>query len=103
MSTLLEFSMTPIGKGESVGSYVSRSLDVVDRSGLAYRLGPMGTCVEGEWKDVLSVVTQCFEVMKKDCKRISVSVKIDYREGKAGRLDSKIQSVENALGRKLKH
>ena len=28
---LLEFSMTPLGKGESVSEYVSRSLDIIDR------------------------------------------------------------------------
>ena len=31
---LLEFSMSPLGKGESVGRYVARSLDIIDRSGV---------------------------------------------------------------------
>jgi len=30
---LLEFSMTPVSNGESVGSYVAGSLDIIDRSG----------------------------------------------------------------------
>jgi uncharacterized protein YqgV (UPF0045/DUF77 family) len=35
---LLDFSMTPIGKGESVSPYVARCLEVVGASGLDYRL-----------------------------------------------------------------
>ena len=43
-----------------------------------------------------------YETMRADCKRITCSVKIDYREGKKGRLESKIASVEEKLGKKLK-
>lgn len=99
---LLEFSMTPLGKGESVGKYVSRSLDIIDKSGLDYRLNPMGTVLEGEWDEVFDVVRRCFLRMKQDCNRISCVIKVDYRKGHAGRLNSKTASVEKRLGRKLK-
>ena len=99
---LLEFSMSPLGKGESVGKYVSRSLDIIDRSGVDYRLNPMGTVLEGDWDEVLSVVRQCFERMRKDCNRISCTIKMDYRKGYSGRLSSKVASVEKHLKRKLK-
>jgi|SRR5262245_47896817 len=99
---LLEFSMSPLGKGESVGKYVARSLDIIDKSGVAYRLNPMGTVLEGDWDDVMRVVKQCYERMKKDCNRISCSVKIDYRKGHSGRLASKVASVERRLKRKVR-
>ena len=99
---LLEFSMSPLGKGESVGKYVSRSLDIIDKSGVEYRLNPMGTVLEGEWDEVFGVVKQCFERMKKDCNRISSTIKVDYRKGHKGRLTSKVASVEKHLKRKLK-
>jgi uncharacterized protein (TIGR00106 family) len=98
---LLEFSMTPMDKGESVSAYVARSLDIVDRSGLAYQLTPMGTIVEGEWADVMAVVTACFDAMRADCARVSTSVRIDYRAGPGGRLKSKVDAVERRVGRKL--
>ncbi len=94
---LLEFSMSPLGKGESVGKYVARSLEIVDKSGVDYRLNPMGTVLEGDWDDVLGVVKQCFERMKKDCNRISCSIKVDYRKGAQGRLHAKVASVEKRL------
>jgi uncharacterized protein (TIGR00106 family) len=99
---LLEFSMSPLGKGESVGKFVSRSLDIIDKSGVDYRLNPMGTVLEGEWKDVFAVVQQCYERMKKDCNRISCTIKVDYRKGHSGRLSGKVASVEKHLKRKLK-
>ena len=99
---LLEFSMSPLGKGESVGKYVSRSLDLIDKSGVAYRLNPMGTVLEGEWEDVFRVVRTCYERMKKDCNRISCTIKVDYRKGHEGRLWGKTASVEKRLKRKLK-
>lgn len=100
--TLLEFSMSPLSKGESVGSYVSRSLEIVDKSGLDYRLNPMGTVIEGEWDEVFAVVKACFERMKEDCDRISTVIKVDYRKGANGRLTTKVQSIEKTLGKKLK-
>ena len=87
---LLEFSMSPLGKGESVGEYVSRSLEIIDQSGVQYRLNPMGTVLEGEWDEVMDVVSQCYERMRKDCNRISCTIKVDYRKGKIGRLSEKV-------------
>jgi uncharacterized protein (TIGR00106 family) len=99
---LLEFSMSPMTEGQSVSKYVSRSLEIIDQSGLEYRLNPMGTVVEGPWDDVMGVVKACWERMAEDCDRVSTIVKIDYRKGKTGRLASKIESVEKTLGRRLK-
>jgi len=98
---LLEFSMSPFDKGESLSEYVARSLDIIDKSGLPYQLTPMGTIVEGEWDEVMALVTACYGRMSQDCKRISTSIRIDYREGKSGRLKSKIGAVEKKLGRAL--
>lgn len=98
---LLEFSMAPGGKGESVSEYVARILDVIDRSGVPYQLTPMGTILEGEWDQVMGVVTACFRALETDCTRIGVHLKVDYRAGPAGRLHSKTAKVEERLGRKL--
>jgi uncharacterized protein (TIGR00106 family) len=94
---LLEFSMSPLGQGESVSQYVAESVRIVQESGLDYRLHAMGTVVEGEWDEVFGVVRQCYEKMKENCPRISCSIKVDYREGKQGRLESKVESVQRKL------
>lgn len=98
---LLEFSMSPTDKGESLSSYVAKILNYIDESGVKYKLTPMGTILEGEWDDVISVVTGCFKLMQQDSRRISVNLKVDYRAGEESRLESKIQKVEKILNRKL--
>ncbi|HLB02870.1 MAG TPA: MTH1187 family thiamine-binding protein [Nitrospiria bacterium] len=99
---LLEFSMSPMGKGESVSPYVAKSIEIIDKSGLEYRVNPMGTVLEGEWDEVFGVVKQCFEQMRQDCNRISATIKVDYRKGATGRMTRKIESVEKILKKKLK-
>jgi uncharacterized protein (TIGR00106 family) len=95
---LLEFSIFPLDKGESVSPYVARCLDIVDRSGLDYRCHAMGTELEGEFDQVMEVVKRCFQALATDCQRIECSIKIDYRKDGQGRLKSKIASVEEKLG-----
>jgi len=99
---LLEFSMSPLGKGESVSPYVARSLKIIEKSGLDYRLHAMGTVIEGEYDEVFDVVKKCFHAMRKDCNRISIAIKVDYRKGKKGRLESKVASIEQKLKKKLR-
>lgn len=99
---LLEFSMYPLDKGASLSPYVARSMDIIDRSSLAYLMNPMGTVLEGEWEKVFDVVHRCFRRMAEDCNRIAVTIKVDYRKGQGGRLTAKIDSVEKKVGRKLK-
>ncbi len=99
---LLEFMMSPTGKGESLSPYVARVLKVIDDSGVTYRLTPMGTILEGEWDEVMNVVRSCFFELKRDCSRIGVHLKVDYREGTESRMHSKIASLEKKIGKKLK-
>lgn len=101
--TLMEFSMIPLDKGPSFSKYVAETLDIVDKSGLDYRLTPMGTVVEGEFSDLLALLERCFSNYERFSERISLSVKFDHRAGRSGRLSTKIQSVESALGRELSH
>lgn len=98
---LLEFSMSPFSKGESLSPYVARSLDIIDRSGLSYQLTPMGTIIEGEWESVIAVVGACFAAMSADCDRIGAQIKIDWRAGDEARMRAKIDAVEERLGRTL--
>ena len=99
---LLEFAMSPTGQGGSLSPYVARILDVIDRSGVRYQLTSMGTILEGEWDEVMAVVGQCFRALEPDCERIGMNLKMDWRRGTDSRLRSKIDAVEQQLGRALK-
>jgi uncharacterized protein (TIGR00106 family) len=89
---LAEFSMWPMDKGVSVSPYVARCLDIVDRSGLPYKLGPLGTCIEGEYADVMSVIAQCHHALAADSSRVYCTIKLDWRKDHAGTLTSNIEA-----------
>jgi uncharacterized protein (TIGR00106 family) len=98
---LLEMSISPLDQGEHLSQHVAEAIDIVDRSGLPYQVTAMGTLIEGEWEEVFAVVRQCYDVMRRRSRRISISIKVDAREGPGGRLVSKIDAVERRLGRNL--
>ena len=98
MSVILELSIFPTDKGESVSPYVTRALEIIQDSGLDYELNAMGTCIEGDWPQVIGVVNRCFEEFQKDCNRIYMTAKADYRKGRSGGLKQKVGSVQSKLG-----
>lgn len=100
--TLMEFSIVPLDKGVSLSAYIAKALTIVDESGLDYRLNPMGTVVEGEWDELLGLLTRCFRVLEKDSERINIQVKFDYRKGASGAIINKVQSVQKKAGRQFK-
>jgi uncharacterized protein (TIGR00106 family) len=101
MMLLLEFSMYPTDKGESVSEYVKGNLEIIHDCGLPYKLGPMGTCLEGEYDEVMEVVRKCYERMSENSDRIACQIKMDWRKGPAGRLESKVETLKAKTGQDL--
>ncbi|WP_432735429.1 MTH1187 family thiamine-binding protein [Maridesulfovibrio sp. FT414] len=97
MSALVELTIFPTDKGASVSPYVARVVKIIRECGLACSLGPMGTCIEGEWDEVMAVVTKCYRELERDCDRIYMLLKADCRKGAEDRLTGKVRSVEDKL------
>lgn len=93
MSALVELSIFPLDKGESLSPYVARAVRIIRDSGLDCRIGPMGTCLEGDWDAIMAVVSRCLADLRADCDRVYVQVRADVRGGPAGRLDGKVAAV----------
>jgi len=53
----------------------------------------MGTAIEGEWEELMAVVTRCFNDLKKDCGRIYMTLKVDYRQEGTNRIEEKVKAV----------
>jgi len=99
---LAQFSIVPVGGGESVSEQIAKVLKIVDERGLPYRLTPMGTVVEGEWDDVMALIRACHLEVQKSIPRLITTITIDDRPGKPDRITEKIRSVEKRLGREIK-
>jgi len=94
---LLEMSITPLGKGESVSPYVAECVRLVEASGLDFELHAMGTIVEGELDEVLDLLRRCVEAVARHSNRVTCAAKLDYRRGQSGRIKSKVDSVQRIL------
>ena len=46
MGLLINFSIFPVDRDESLSPYVARAVKIIKDSGLPYKLGPMGTSIE---------------------------------------------------------
>lgn len=99
---IAQISIYPLGKGASLSKPVSALVDLVDRSGLDYRLTSMGTVVEGEWDAVMKLVRKLRDRALKDSERLIVNITIDERKDRRKRLDHKIRAVESLLGRTVR-
>ena len=103
MSVLLELTMFPTDKGESVSAYVSRIIAMIDERNLEYRLGPMSTTIEfPDLAGALAVVKEAYDLLEPDCARVYATIKLDIRKGRTARLAGKVESVEKRLGRKIR-
>jgi uncharacterized protein (TIGR00106 family) len=100
MSVLLEFSLFPLDQGESVGKQVSQIVKLIRDSGVDYQLTAMGTLIETEnIEQALALVRQCSELLQKEgCQRLYATLKLDIRQGDSGRLQGKLQSIEQYIG-----
>ena len=100
MSVIMEFAMFPTDKGASVSSEVSKVVELIKNSGVNYKLGPMGTTIETETiNEALQILEKSYSVLAKNSERVYSSVKFDIRKGHLGRMEDKIRSIENKIGK----
>ncbi|MES9964406.1 MAG: MTH1187 family thiamine-binding protein [Candidatus Sedimenticola sp. 20ELBAFRAG] len=100
MSVLLEFSMFPTDKGESVSAYVSQVIAMIRDSGASYQLTPMGTIIESDTlEEAMGIVQNAYAILDEaGCNRVYSSLKLDIRKGKGDRLKGKLDSVRDKIG-----
>jgi uncharacterized protein (TIGR00106 family) len=96
------FSVIHLGAGESISKHVAKLVDIVEKSGLDYKLTSMGTMVEGSWEEVMAVIKKCHQASRKVVPRVYTVITIDDRKGAKGRLEGKVKSVERVLGREVR-
>ncbi len=99
MSVLMQFAMFPTDKGASASPYVSRILAMIRESGIPYQLSAMGTIIETDTlAEAQAIVNQAYALLQADCSRVYCTVTFDIREGKTGRMQQKVASVEEKIG-----
>ena len=98
---LIEFSVLPLGGDTHLSSEIAEALKIVDDSGLPYQLTPAGTCIEGDWDEVMAVVRRCHERMRQVSPHVVTSIRVEDDQGATDKLRRNVASVEEKAGRKL--
>lgn len=94
---LAEFSIYPTDETH-MSRDVAKMVEILEDGGVDYRLGPMGTAVEGDWEPVMGVIRRCHETMAANHGRIVTTITIDQRKNQPHHLDEMVASVERHLG-----
>lgn len=98
---LVELSIIPLGGGTHLSEAIASVLEPVEASGLPYQLTPSGTCVEGEWDEVMAIVRRCHERARERSPHVFTTIRIEDEEGGRDKLTRNVASVEEKAGRRL--
>jgi len=91
---IVDFAIAPVGKGESLSAHLAPVFELIDASGLSHEHHAMGTNIEGEWDAVMALVKACRDRMLAQVNRVSMSLRIDDRQGVRDGLARKVASAE---------
>lgn len=94
---IVEFSIIPIGKGESLSPYVAEAFTIIEASGVACEHHAMGTNLEGDWDEVMAVIKACRDKLLESSHRVSLSIKIDDRKDATDRISKKVRSAKEKM------
>ncbi len=92
---VVEVSIVPVGPaGASISKHVAHCLDILEESGLAYELCPMGTVIEGDLTCVLDAIRAMHDgTFGGDVVRVLTTIKVDDRRDKELTMDGKLAAV----------
>ncbi len=97
----IDFCILPLGVDVSISPYIAACLEIIDKSGLGYEIGPNGTAIEGDWQLVFDCVKAChIEVHRLGSDRVYTSLRINTRTDKQQSFTQKVPRVKSLLSDK---
>lgn len=94
---VVDFSIAPVGAGESLSTYVAKMFRIIHESGLPYEHHAMGTNIEGDWDEVTALINACRKRILERVNRVSIVIKIDDRKGITDGLARKVSSAKEEM------
>jgi len=99
---LAELSINLLGRGTHLSHDLGEILKTVDESGLSYCLTPLGTCIEGEWDELMNLVKRCHLQARTFSSHVMTTIRIEDEEGATDKITENVVAVERAAGRRLR-
>ena len=98
---IAEFSIIPVGSGEDVAQYVASAVQMVDDSGLDYQLTAMGTLVEGDWEEVMKLISKIHDKIIQQVPRLEINARFDDHKGRTNMIAKRVHEIEEITGREI--
>jgi len=97
-NVICELVVVTYDMGPGLSPFVAQVIKLIrEDEKVTNMLTPMGTILEGEWKDVIALVERIFTRFAPECERLGITLRVDYRRSKTGRIKGKVQAVEEKL------
>ena len=97
---IMEISVVPIGtKSPSLSQYIAKAVKVLQKEkGVKHDTTAMGTIVEGEFEQLLSIAKKLHEaVFDSEVTRVVTTIKVDDRRDKISTISGKLESLKDKL------
>ena len=98
---MIEVSIVPVGTPTpSVSQYVAGAVRILQgEKDIKYELTPMGTIIEGDLEQLLTLVRKMHQsTFDAGAMRVVTTVKIDERRDKPSSISGKVEAVRRELG-----
>lgn len=88
----LGFQVIPKSAEQNTYEMVDKAIEVVQKSGVKYEVGPMETVMEGELDELIDIVKRAQDAcIEGGASEVMTYVKIHYRPHKGVTIDEKIE------------
>lgn len=62
---LMELTVIRLASRRSISADLAELVDLIDASGLPYKVTAFGTLIEGTWEQLLGIAEECHTVIRK--------------------------------------
>ncbi|HMV49062.1 MAG TPA: MTH1187 family thiamine-binding protein [Blastocatellia bacterium] len=83
---LVEFTVVPLGVGSNLAEPLAEAHKIIEDSGIQYELTPTGTCLEGDWDEVMTVIRQCHSRLLGRSVHVITTIRIEDEIGACNKL-----------------
>ena len=99
---VLELTVIPIGHEHSISGDLAKLVEIIESSGLDYRMTAFCTLIEGSWDQLISLAKECHFEVRKESERVLTMMRLDDYGERTGEIQGAVSRVEQKLGRAVK-
>jgi len=89
---IVQFSVNPMDS-EHISEDISKITAYLDKMGLDYDVGPIGTSIQGDWDTIMPIIQKCHQMIIRDHARVLTTITIDDHKYKEHSIETSIASV----------